>query len=369
MSSELRGSQAEQFVPPGGVIGIVGGGQLGRMLALAAARIGLDVHIYAPEQDCPASRVAAKTWSAAYEDADALADFARACDVVTFEFENIPVSALRQIEAAGTPVRPGEAALENSQDRLVEKRFLKSIGLNTAEFRQVDGPAHLETALSHLGEGFLKTRRAGYDGKGQIHLVPGDDAAEAWARLGGVPAIFEQRVAFARELSSVVARGLDGTLKTYDIPENTHETGVLRQSRVPADASPAVLSDARDAGERLADALDYVGVLALELFETDDGALLANEFAPRVHNTGHWTEDACITGQFEQHTRAVCGWPLASTHRLCDAVMENLLGDEVSTSLERANKRSVTRLYGKREIAPGRKMGHLTHLKHPRASA
>lgn len=349
---------------PGGVVGILGGGQLGRMLSMAAARMGMDVHIYAPEHDTPASRVSAKTWTAAYDDASALADFAASCDVVTFEFENIPAQTLDTIEAAGTPVFPRANALSISQDRLSEKEFLQSIGVSPAPFERIDGPQDIAPALARLGgRGVLKSRYEGYDGKGQARLQTGDDAAGAWRKIGEAPAVLEAFISFEREVSVLVARGYDGAVAIYDVPENDHGDGILRSSVLPANISEKTRAQAVELGRKLADALDYVGVLALELFVLPDGTLCANEFAPRVHNTGHWTEDACLTGQFEQHMRAVCGWPLGPTARLADVRMDNLLGDtDISRWRDLSEAGAAVRIYGKRGGGEGRKLGHVVSI-------
>lgn len=350
-------------IPPGGVVGVLGGGQLGRMLALAAARLGLKTHIFAPPGDNPAFDVAADHTPAAWDDLDALTGFAEACDVVTLEFENVPVAALEAI-AAAAPVRPGRRALETAQDRLVEKSFLREHGLETAPFFDITDAASLTAALQAAGgQGILKTRRDGYDGKGQWRLSRAEDAAPALAALEGRPAILEGLVAFEREISVIAARGPDGATAAYEPAENRHENGILRESRVPAAISPDLAARAEAAALRLAGALDYVGVLGVEFFALPDGALLVNEFAPRVHNSGHWTEDACSIGQFELQIRAVCGWPLPTPRRHADAVMTNLLGDEASGwPAEATAPGAALRLYGKAAARAGRKMGHVTQL-------
>ncbi len=347
-------------VAPGGVVGILGGGQLGRMLSLAAARMGLDVVIYNPNRDSCAARVSADEVLAEYDDERALREFARKCDVVTFEFENIPAATLDIIEAAGTSVYPRSNALGCSQDRLKEKEFLNSIDIKPAPFSRIDGPEDILPALEKLGgKGVLKARSEGYDGKGQARLDMSSDPITAWEKIGKVPAVLEAFISFEREISVLVARGRDGQIVLYDTPENDHAGGILKSSTLPANVSDETKMSAQEMGRKLAQSLDYVGVLALELFVLPDGSLLANEFAPRVHNTGHWTEDACLVGQFEQHMRAVCGWPLGATDRFVDIRMDNLLGDsDVSTWEARAQLGEAPRIYAKRGGGEGRKLGH-----------
>ncbi len=349
---------------PGDAIGILGGGQLGRMLALAAADLGLDVHIFTPEDDSPASRVAQKTWQAPWDDLAALRDFAKSVKVVTIEFENVPSAALDVIRDAGAPVRPDSNTLARAQDRLAEKTFFREIGVEPAPFARVDAPDQIQEALDKLGgSGVLKARMSGYDGKGQIRLKGKIDPPPAWAGVGGQRAILEAWIEHDRELSVVAARGADGTFLAYDPPENNHDGGILRRSTFPSTAPKAVLDEAVAMAKRLAEALDYVGVLALELFLTKDGKLLANEFAPRVHNSGHWTQDACFCGQFEQHIRAVCGWPLGDPTRHSDGEMINLLGLDADGWDHHLSEGAKLHLYGKRKAADGRKMGHVTKLR------
>ena len=347
-------------LPAGAVIGILGGGQLGRMLASAAARLGFDVHILAPEDDPPAARVAAKHWQAAYEDEETLTAFARACDAITYEFENIPVASVEFLMEKGAIVRPGAKSLEVSQDRLSEKRFLNSIGIETGHFEAVDSADDLEKALTLLGgEGLLKTRRDGYDGKGQVRLKTGDDLAAAYRAIGDVPAVLEAFVPFEREISVVIARTEDGTTAAFDPSMNDHSGGILRTSIVPCGLGDDIIDRARSLAETLARETGHVGVMALELFVLEDGTLLANEVAPRVHNSGHWTPEACLTGQFEQHIRAVAGWPLGPVTRVFDAEMRNLLGKEALSPPDTYTEDAVLTLYGKREAKAGRKMGHV----------
>jgi len=351
------------IVPPGGRVGVLGGGQLGRMLAGAGARMGLDVVIFTDEAESPASRVAAHTIVAPFEDEAALEAFAARVDVVTFEFENVPAAALTALERLGKPVRPGSGCLERAQDRLVEKRFFQELGLATAPFAAVDSLADLEAALAAIGApAILKTRRFGYDGKGQARIGAIDDARAAFDAIRGAPAILEGFVAFEREVSIVAARGAEGGFAAYPLCENVHENGILRRTASPAQAAPATAQAAIEAARALSQALDYVGVFAIEFFVTAEGGLLANEWAPRVHNSGHWTAEAAAIGQFEQHLRAVCGWPLGDGSA-APAVMENLIGAEAEAWAALARDPTVRlTLYGKREARSGRKMGHWTRL-------
>ena len=311
---------------PGDTIGILGGGQLGRMLAIAAADLGLDVHIFTPEEDSPASRVARKTWVAPFDDRMALREFAASIQVSTIEFENVPVDAVDLIEDEGVPVRPNGETLATAQDRLAEKTFFREIGIEPAPFARIDHPDQIEPELAKLGgSGVLKSRFAGYDGKGQVRLK-GDNIMPypAWTEVGAKPAILEAWVEHAGEISVVAARTAEGEFVPFDPPENDHSGGILRRSVFPARVSPAIIEEAKRLAKRLADELNYVGVLALELFITKDGRLLANEFAPRVHNSGHWTIEGALTSQFEQHIRAVAGWPLGPTTRIAAIEMLNL---------------------------------------------
>ncbi|EAR51465.1 phosphoribosylaminoimidazole carboxylase, ATPase subunit [Oceanicola granulosus HTCC2516] len=348
-------------LPPGSVIGILGGGQLGRMLALAAARLGLRCHIYEPSETPPAAQVAERCTTAAWEDRAALEAFARGVDVVTYEFENVPTEALDVIEAI-RPIRPGRRALAISQDRLTEKTFLQDLGLATAPFSEVGSADQLRTAAETLGlPGILKTRRFGYDGKGQVRLREGDDLAAAWAAMQGTPAILEGFVAFSAEVSVIGARGVDGAVACFDPGENVHEDGILRTTTVPARLAPSLAADAVLLTGRLLNALDYVGVIGVELFVCD-GGLVVNEFAPRVHNSGHWTQTGCTICQFEQHVRAVAGWPLGDGTRHSDVVMENLIGNDMDRVPELAASGAALHLYGKAEARAGRKMGHVNRI-------
>jgi 5-(carboxyamino)imidazole ribonucleotide synthase len=349
-------------VPPGGTIGIIGGGQLGRMLALAAARLGLKTAIYNDTPDAPAFQVTQTSVVASYEDLDVLGRFADACDAVTFEFENLPAHAIAHL-GEHVPVRPGAHALAVTQDRLSEKTFVEKLGLKTAPFFEVSSVAQAGDAFDRLaGRGILKTRRFGYDGKGQAKVASREDAVKAFESFKGAPAILEGFVDFSYEASVVAARGVDGAFAAYDPPENEHENHILRRSTVPSRLNASQVEEAKLIAKTIADALDYVGVLAVELFVGKDGALLVNEIAPRVHNTGHWTIEACQCSQFEQHIRAVAGWPLGDPRRHADAVMENIIGAEAD-AWESLSRAGALHLYGKKEARQGRKMGHLTRLK------
>ncbi|MEO0784848.1 MAG: 5-(carboxyamino)imidazole ribonucleotide synthase [Pseudomonadota bacterium] len=350
-------------LPVGATIGILGGGQLGRMLASAAAKLGFRTIVFAPGEGLPAAQTASQHMDADYLNTRALQAFAAACEVVTLEWENVPVAALDVITAAGTDVRPGKTALDVAQDRASEKRFLESIDIACAPWREVDSLADLKGAIEEVGpDAILKTRRDGYDGKGQVRLKAGDDLNAAWESLKGAPAIIEGLVPFEVEISIVLARGMGGEIATYPVPRNHHAGGILRRCEVPANVSSATRAEAVDKARRLADALEYVGVLALEFFVLADGSLLANEFAPRVHNSGHWTPEACLTGQFENQIRAVAGWPLGPTDLLAPAEMDNLIGEDAQAPLSDLLQRGSLTLYGKGEIRPGRKMGHVVRL-------
>jgi 5-(carboxyamino)imidazole ribonucleotide synthase len=349
---------------PGATIGIVGGGQLGRMLAIAAARLGYRTAVLEPQADCPAAQVANRHIMAAYDDAAGLAELAKISDVVTYEFENVPVSAAVRL-AEQVPLHPPARALEVSQDRFTEKSFLNGLGISTAAFRAVDSVEDARTAHAAFGErAILKTRRLGYDGKGQIRLDPGDDAGRAFAELGGSGLIMEALVAFEREISVVAARGVDGAVAAYEPAWNVHREGILRSSSVPSGAPLTAEAAARDAAFAILEALDYVGVIGVEFFVLADDGVLVNEIAPRVHNSGHWTEAACAVSQFEQHIRAIAGLPLGAATRHSDCVMENLIGEEFARAAELlAEPNVVLNLYGKTEPRPGRKMGHFTRLE------
>ena len=358
-------AEASFPLPPGSVIGILGGGQLGRMLALAAARLGFDAAILSPRPDAPAARVAAHFVQAGYTDPEGLAELARLADVVTYEFENVPAEAVSRLEALGRPVAPGARALAVAQDRIAEKRFFEEIGLSTVAFAPIDSAADIAPALERLGApALLKTRREGYDGKGQAWVGAAGEADAAFARIGAHPAILEARAPFVRELSVIAARGRDGRIACYPPAENRHENGILRRSFAPAALDRPRAEAARAIATRLLQQLGYVGVIGVELFELEGGELLVNEFAPRVHNTGHWTLDGCEVDQFEQHVRAVAGWPLGPAEPLAAVEMLNLLGDEANDWAALAQDPAARLwLYGKREAREGRKMGHVNQLK------
>jgi 5-(carboxyamino)imidazole ribonucleotide synthase len=353
-------------VLPGGTIGILGGGQLGRMLALAAAPLGYRVHIFAPEADSVAAEVSASFTCAAYEDLDALARFARSCDVITYEFENVPSASVAFLETR-LPVHPRHEALDIAQDRVAEKRFVEALGGRPAPWRAVDTLPDLEAGLVALGTpAILKTRRFGYDGKGQARITALADAARAFADLGAASGglVLEGFVRFAHEFSILVARCPDGQEVHYPACRNRHEGGILSATQVPAALDPAHVEAATALVVRIADALGYVGVLACEFFACDDGPVF-NEMAPRVHNSGHWTIEGAETSQFAQHLRAICGLPLGPVGLTAPAVeMVNLLGDTRGQwPALLADPAAHLHLYGKAEAAPGRKMGHVTYLR------
>ncbi|KAA5607561.1 5-(carboxyamino)imidazole ribonucleotide synthase [Roseospira marina] len=353
------------LIAPGSTVGIIGGGQLGRMAAMAAARLGYDCVILTPEADSPASRVARQTVVAPYDDPEALQVFADAVDVVTFEFENVPAEAVAWL-AVRRPVRPSWTVLETAQDRILEKTFLNRVGIETAPWRPVLGPDDLRVALDDLGTpAVLKTTRLGYDGKGQVRLEAGADCGAVWDSLGADAAILEGFVDFDMEASVIVARGPDGAVATFDAVQNEHVNHILDTTTVPAPLPEPVRAAARDLARRAAEALDLVGLLAVELFVTRDGRLLANEMAPRPHNSGHWSLDGAVTDQFEQFIRAVCGLPLGATDLIGRrARMKNLIGDAASSwEAILADPTAHLHLYGKRAARAGRKMGHVTWLE------
>ncbi|SMO64338.1 5-(carboxyamino)imidazole ribonucleotide synthase [Ruegeria faecimaris] len=351
-----------EMLAPGATIGILGGGQLGRMLSVAAARLGFVSHIYEPGATPPAGHVADRVTTASYDDAEALKAFAEAVDVITYEFENIPTEALDILEVH-RPIRPGREALRVSQDRLNEKAFLQGLGLNTAPFADITDLDSLKAAIDQIGTpAILKTRRFGYDGKGQARLRSPDDAETALADMAGAPAILEGFVDFSHEVSIIAARGLDGQVACFDPGENVHRDGILHTTSVPARLPAAKRTDAILLAANILNALDYVGVMGVELFVTPQG-LIVNEIAPRVHNSGHWTQNGCAVDQFEQHIRAVAGWPLGDGQRHSDVVMENLIGDDMDRVPELATERDVAlHLYGKAEVKAGRKMGHFNRI-------
>lgn len=350
-------------LPAGSTIGILGGGQLGRMLSVAAARLGYRCHVYEPGANPPAAHVAHRVTTAPYGDEAALRAFADSVDVITYEFENIPTSALDLLEAL-RPIRPNRRALAVSQERMAEKDFLTSLGLATAPYASVETAADLDAALARIGTpAILKTARLGYDGKGQGRIMVPADAPQALAEMAGEAAVLEGFIDFSHEVSVIAARGLDGSVAAYDPGENVHEGGILRTTTVPARLSPAQRTDAVLLAARIVNALDYVGVMGVELFVTP-GGLIVNEIAPRVHNSGHWTQNGCAIDQFEQHIRAVTGWPLGDGSRHSDVVMENLIGDDIDRIPALARETQVAiHLYGKTDARPGRKMGHVNRVK------
>ncbi|MFN3834364.1 MAG: 5-(carboxyamino)imidazole ribonucleotide synthase [Glycocaulis sp.] len=351
------------MLKPGARIGILGGGQLGRMLAMSAARLGFDVHIFTPEENSPAARVAAAAMVAPYEDLDAVARFAAGVDVVTYEFENVPVATAR-MAGAHAVLRPGVKALEVCQDRVTEKSFINAAGIATTPWRAVSGADEAVEAVAALGlPCVLKTCRMGYDGKGQRVIRDASAVREAFAALGGVPCILEAFAPYEREVSVVAARGIDGSVQAYPLAQNHHEDGILRTSIAPAPGAEALKGEALRIATAILEGLDYVGVLGVELFAMPDGALWVNEIAPRVHNTGHWTMDACQISQFEQHIRAVAGWALGDPSPHSAARMDNLIGDDVTRWQALAGEPGLSlHLYGKGEAREGRKMGHVNRL-------
>jgi 5-(carboxyamino)imidazole ribonucleotide synthase len=357
-------TNGDRSLLPGSTIGILGGGQLGRMLALAAAQLGYRCHIYAPEESPCAADVTALHVQAPYENDWALQSFADSVDVLTYEFENIPAGALQKLEGE-TPLYPNADALELAQDRLSEKDYIVRHGGTPAAFHAISSADELANALQSIGgPAVLKTRRFGYDGKGQMRLKPGADTAGAWQEIGENPAILEAFVNFEQEFSILLVRGRDGETHLWDAPDNRHSNGILAQSSVPAAGLIAEQKEAAGAlAKAVADALGYVGVLTFEFFASAEGPIF-NEMAPRVHNSGHWTIEGAATSQFENHVRAICGVPLGSTARSAPRVeMHNLIGDTAASWGEWLQKdRAHLHLYGKGEARPGRKMGHVTQL-------
>jgi 5-(carboxyamino)imidazole ribonucleotide synthase len=351
-------------LPPGSTIGILGGGQLGRMLAIAAAQLGYRCHIYAPEEHSVAAEVAAEFTCKPYDDIDALSGFAKACDVVTYEFENVPVTPLHSIDGI-VPIRPGLKALEIAQDRVEEKLFVAGLGGVTAPFEIIGDRQEANAALEKIGfPAILKTIRMGYDGKGQVRLSSVDDISQAWRDMGRQPAIAEKLITFDAEFSVLLTRNTAGDIRYWECPRNKHEGGILAQSSLPA--GPLIESqqgEARELAAAVAEKLEYVGVMTLEFFATPEGPLF-NEMAPRVHNSGHWTIEGAATSQFENHIRAVCDLPLGDTKTVCDRVeMANLIGNDVQRWQELfGDDDANVHLYGKGAPSPGRKMGHVTRL-------
>jgi len=346
------------------MIGILGGGQLGRMLSLAASRLGMRTHIFCPDPNSPAFEVTPHRTVAEYDDEVALAAFADAVDAITYEFENVP-AATAEFLAARKPLRPGANALAISQDRLAEKEFLASKNIPVAPYRAVKTLADLDTAIDSLGlPAVLKTTRLGYDGKGQRVIRQRDEAAAAFAELEPKPLVLEAFVPFDKEVSIVVARNMAGEVRAFDAAENVHRNHILHTSTVPANIPPGVEKHAAMLAKVIVVALDYIGVLGVEFFVIpgERPTLMVNEIAPRVHNSGHWTEAVCLTDQFEQHIRAVLGWPLGDPARMADVVMENLVGDEVGIVPAGLDGNTQPHLYGKTEVRVGRKMGHVNRI-------
>jgi len=344
------------------VLGILGGGQLGRMSALAAARLGVKVHIFTAEENSPAAQVAAHTIVADYGDEVALKEFAAGVDVISYEFENIPAQTVQFLKTL-KPVYPDDRLLAASQDRIAEKTYLNSIGIDTARFMAVSDAADIEKALSEWGAGeiILKTTRFGYDGKGQLRVSKNDDFTNVLAHFAGAPLIAEEIVPFERELSVIIARDKEGQMEHYGPVHNEHRNHILHRSTYPCGSTDQVIEKALQMTRTLAEKVDLIGVLALELFVTEDGSVLANEIAPRTHNSGHWSIDACVTSQFENHVRAVCGFALGSGEAHSGAVMTNLIGTDILQIADlAAQKNTAIHDYGKDDIREGRKMGHYT---------
>ena len=354
---------------PGATIGIFGGGQLGRFLAMAAAKLGLRTAVYAPEEDSPAFQVASHQFAASYSDEASLIAFAKVCDVITFEFENVPATTL-EIAARYCPVRPAARAAAIAQDRIAEKRFLLDLNLPVAPQAVIERADDIPAALDFLaraGSGILKRSREGYDGKGQRRVSTAAELKAAFADFGGAACVLEAVLDFSMEISAIGVRSQAGQFSCYDCPENDHQGGILRTSTVPARCPQKHQALAKEMAARIADALGYCGVLAVEFFVMPDGAgapVIVNEIAPRVHNSGHWTLDACAISQFENHIRAVAGWPIGSVARHSDAVMTNLLGEDVLRwrSILAEDPGLSIYLYGKSDVRHGRKLGHVTGI-------
>ena len=345
-------------LPQGATIGILGGGQLGRMLSVAASRLGLNTHIFEPSANPPAGQMAQQVTMASYDDVEALRAFAQSVDVITYEFENIPTSALDILEDI-RPIQPGRQALAVSQDRLAEKEFLTGLGLKVAPYANVTNGEQAQAAAARIGApSILKTRRMGYDGKGQMRLKQASDMPAAWEAMAGAASVLEGFIDFSHEVSVIAARASDGQVACYDPGENVHQHGILHTTTVPANLTTSQRMDAVLIAAKILNALDYVGVMGVELFVTADG-LIVNEIAPRVHNSGHWTQNGCDICQFEQHIRAAAGWPLGDGARHSDIRMENLIGDDMDRLPELRKCNAALHLYGKSEVKPGRKMGHV----------
>lgn len=355
---------------PGDTIGILGGGQLGRMLAMAAARLGLRCQVFSPDPDSPAFDVVLNATCAEYADVEALELFANDVDVITYEFENVP-AATAMVLAARRPVLPTQKILETTQDRLIEKDFISRLGIGVADYVDVSSVDSLRTAIARIGlPAVIKTRRFGYDGKGQAIIRDGDDIGQVWENLATRSAILEAFVPFEREISVIAARSADGQVECFDVTENEHRDHILKTSRAPAAIPEGLAAQARGIAEKIAHALDYVGVLAVEMFVvqgTGEATVLVNEIAPRVHNSGHWTLDGASISQFEQHIRAIAGWPLGKPVRHGPVTMTNLIGDDINDYEQWLTVPGATvHLYGKGPARAGRKMGHVTQVFGPK---
>ena len=353
----------DEMLEPGSKIGILGGGQLGRMLAVAATRLGFKSHIFEPAKNSPASQVSFQVSTASYEDEKALIEFAKDVDVITYEFENIPTSALDILEKI-VPIRPGREALRISQDRIIEKDFLSDLGLKTAPYQLVGDLSSLQTASKNIGfPAILKTTRLGYDGKGQVRLSENSNLEEEYRKLENHSLVYEGFVDFEFEVSVIAARNLSGQVACYDPGQNIHVNGILHTTTVPSQLNSKQTIDAVLIASKILESLNYIGVLGVELFHTKAG-LIVNEIAPRVHNSGHWTQNGCSIDQFEQHIRAITGWPLGDGKRHTNVVMENLIGDEIKRAATLARDGNISlHLYGKNDIKPGRKMGHFNLVR------
>ncbi|MGN6364951.1 5-(carboxyamino)imidazole ribonucleotide synthase [Asticcacaulis taihuensis] len=352
-------------LPLGSTIGILGDGQLGRMLSQAASRLGFKVVTFGPDAGSPAAQVSLASKVAAYTDEAVLARLAESCDVITFEFETVPAASLDFLTGRGAVVAPSSKALRITQDRVLEKSFAREAGIGTVDFYEINSLSDLQGVLKSSGlPALLKTRREGYDGKGQVWIKSLEEAPAAYDSLNGRPSILEAKASFTREISVVAARGWNGEVKTFPIGENHHVGGILSTTLAPAQVSEAVTAAAHEIARKVLEGLDYVGVLAVELFVLPGDELLLNEIAPRVHNSGHWTQDGCLCDQFEQHIRAVTGWPLGDTSARCTVEMTNLLGPDIlEWPALAAEPQSRLYVYGKDEPRPGRKMGHINRIK------
>ena len=357
----------KKILPPGSVVGILGGGQLGRMLGIAAAELGLRSHVFAPEEGAPAAQTANRYTCAEFNNIDALKKFAKGVDVLTYEFENISVAPVREV-AKICLLRPSLKSLKITQDRKSEKKFVRELGLSTADFRFIEKRKR-RRKISAFSTSILKTRRFGYDGKGQILVRRIENMLDAFEKLGRVPVIEEQAVEFSMEFSVVLVRGMDGEMRCFDVIGTYHEEGILRRAVCPAPMHPTLQARAQKDAITIAKKLEHIGVITVEFFLVGDpndenAELLVNEIAPRVHNSGHWTREACVTSQFEQHIRAICGWPLGDVTRHSDAEMINLLGDDANAWQSHAGEDNTSlHLYGKAEAREGRKMGHVVRIR------